>query len=229
MNDWKIIAKEQMKRLKISQYALAEKIDCTQGAVAHWLGGRRQADIETINKILKALDLPPLSVGGIELSSYDKSIDKTSYGLENFEYVESYNPKVKRFEYPLIEWDDLENFIKGSHLFSDSKKRMIMSSKKLNKGAVLKVKGDSMSQLSNPTFPNGTLIIFETEDFKIESDKFYLIKLPDGTKIFKQLIRDANLSYLKSLNDNYKPIPINEKECVFLGKAVDFDLDQTID
>lgn len=102
MNDWKILAKEQMKQLKISQYDLAEKLDCSQGAVAHWLSGRRTADIDTINNILEALSLPPLSVGGTKLSSND---------LENVKDIEFYSQLAKTCSYPLIKWDDIEAFI----------------------------------------------------------------------------------------------------------------------
>lgn len=48
--------------------------------------------------------------------------------------------------------------------------------------------------------------------------------MPGGSKTFKQLIRDAGQSYLNSLNDNYKPLPINEAECKFLGKVIDRNL-----
>lgn len=52
-----------MKELKITQEALAERIGVTQGAVAHWLGGRREPDLETINWILRELGLPAMQVG----------------------------------------------------------------------------------------------------------------------------------------------------------------------
>lgn len=63
MNDWNLLAKAKMKELKITQEGLAEKLGVTQGAVAHWLGGRREPDLATINKLLGELDLPQLQVG----------------------------------------------------------------------------------------------------------------------------------------------------------------------
>lgn len=53
MNDWNALAKAKMKELKITQEGLAERLGVTQGAVAHWLGGRREPDLATINKILQ--------------------------------------------------------------------------------------------------------------------------------------------------------------------------------
>lgn len=63
MNDWNALAKAKMKELKITQEGLAERLGVTQGAVAHWLGGRREPDLATINKILSILGLPALQVG----------------------------------------------------------------------------------------------------------------------------------------------------------------------
>lgn len=218
MNDWKILAKEQMKQLKISQYDLAEKLDCSQGAVAHWLSGRRTADIDTINKILDALGLPSLSVGGkSKLSSNQHA---------NIKDIESYIQLAKPFSYPIILWGDAEKFI-DKRLSSNQFRGALMSSINIKNGFWVEVSGDSMwssSPVNKITFPNGTLILVQPDFKKLEPEKFYIVRLPDGTQTFKQLIRDAGISYLKSLNDNYKPIPINENDCHFLGLVVDRDL-----
>ena len=64
MKNWTELAKAKMKTLKITQEGLAERLGVTQGAVAHWLSGRREPDLETLGKILSALGLPPLQIGG---------------------------------------------------------------------------------------------------------------------------------------------------------------------
>lgn len=51
-----------MKELGITQERLAERLGVTQGAVAHWLSGRREPPLDTIAKVLDALGLPPLGV-----------------------------------------------------------------------------------------------------------------------------------------------------------------------
>ena len=62
MNKWNLVAKARMKELKVTQESLAEKLGVTQGAVAHWLSGRREPDLETIGRILSSLGLPPLQM-----------------------------------------------------------------------------------------------------------------------------------------------------------------------
>lgn len=62
MNKWNLVAKARMKDLKVTQESLAEKLGVTQGAVAHWLSGRREPDLETIGRILAILGLPPLQM-----------------------------------------------------------------------------------------------------------------------------------------------------------------------
>ncbi|QQP86914.1 LexA family protein [Entomomonas asaccharolytica] len=222
MNDWKKLAKEQMKQLKISQYALAEKLDCSQGAVAHWLSGRRTADIDTINNILEALSLPPLSIGGTKLSSNNLSYNE----INNVKSVQSQPHVIKPFSYPVINWDDVEKYL-DKRLSSNLIRGALMSSKNIKKGFWLEVIGNSMWS-SNPmnkiTFPSGTMILIDPNFNKLEHGKFYIVEMPDGSKTFKQLLRDAGQSYLNSLNDNFKPIPIDEAECKFLGKVIDRNL-----
>lgn len=63
MKNWNELAKAKMKTLKITQESLAERLGVTQGAVAHWLSGRREPDLQTLGRLLEALGLPPLQIG----------------------------------------------------------------------------------------------------------------------------------------------------------------------
>lgn len=49
-----------MEKNSVSQERLAEKLGVTQGAIAHWLKGRREPKLEVINQLLTELGLPPL-------------------------------------------------------------------------------------------------------------------------------------------------------------------------
>lgn len=59
----------QDEDLGVTQEQLAERLHVTQGAVAHWLGGRREPGLNRINQILGALHMPPLSIGGQAVQS----------------------------------------------------------------------------------------------------------------------------------------------------------------
>lgn len=69
MKKWNLLAKARMKDLGVTQEQLAERLHVTQGAVAHWLGGRREPGLNRINQILGALHMPPLSIGGQAVQS----------------------------------------------------------------------------------------------------------------------------------------------------------------
>lgn len=66
MDNWKDLAKARMKERKITQEGLAEMLGVTQGAVAHWMSGRREPDLQTLARLLDALGLPPLQIGSGE-------------------------------------------------------------------------------------------------------------------------------------------------------------------
>lgn len=51
-----------MDKLGITQEQMAERLGVTQGAVGHWLTGRREPKLIDINRLLGAVGLPPLAV-----------------------------------------------------------------------------------------------------------------------------------------------------------------------
>ena len=63
MKKWYELAKARMRDLKITQEVMAERLGVTQGAVAHWLSGRREPDLGTISAVLQMLGLPALQIG----------------------------------------------------------------------------------------------------------------------------------------------------------------------
>jgi len=60
MKKWYELAKARMKELDITQDQVAEQMGVTQGAVAHWLGGRREPSLEKVSALLDYLGLPPM-------------------------------------------------------------------------------------------------------------------------------------------------------------------------
>ncbi|SEJ63492.1 Phage repressor protein C, contains Cro/C1-type HTH and peptisase s24 domains [Azotobacter beijerinckii] len=62
MSTWYEQAKARMRERQISQEQMAERMGVTQGAIGHWLNGRREPKLEVINQMLELLDLPPLVV-----------------------------------------------------------------------------------------------------------------------------------------------------------------------
>lgn len=48
---------EERKKAGLTQQGLAEAVGVTQGAVAHWESGRREAPVPMLRKIAKALGI----------------------------------------------------------------------------------------------------------------------------------------------------------------------------
>lgn len=48
-----------MRRKGVTQDALSERLEMTQGGLQHWLAGTRQPSLEQINKIAETLDVSP--------------------------------------------------------------------------------------------------------------------------------------------------------------------------
>lgn len=59
MDDWAIRAKAAMKEKGITQAKLAEKFGNTQGAIAHWLKGKREISLADFIKLAKYIGEQP--------------------------------------------------------------------------------------------------------------------------------------------------------------------------
>ena len=67
---WNALAKSRMKEVRMTQEALAEKLSVTQGAIGHWLNGRREPSLDIIISIFKALGMP-----GVKFNTIGEVID----------------------------------------------------------------------------------------------------------------------------------------------------------
>ena len=65
MSTWYEHAKQAMEARGVSQEQMAEWLGVTQGAVGHWLNGKREPKLETINQLLELLSLPQLTMAAL--------------------------------------------------------------------------------------------------------------------------------------------------------------------
>ncbi|WP_208537801.1 LexA family transcriptional regulator, partial [Pseudomonas aeruginosa] len=89
MNNWIQIVRNAMARQDITQAQLAEQMGKTQGAVAHWLNGRREPSIADINQMLTLLNLPPLT---IQLPD------------DRVQNVAPADQPTRMYRYPIVSW-----------------------------------------------------------------------------------------------------------------------------
>lgn len=216
MNTWIEAAKKRMRDMGITQSVLAERLGVTQGAVAHWLSGRRSPDIPTLERILKVLDLAPL---GIRLVAVDDAFD----GQSNV--APMLQPSRKPRSYPLISWVAAGERAESPDIFAPGQgEEMIESTENAGEnGYWLTVKGKSMVSDGYPSFPPGMAILIRPEGFELVSGKFYVAKHRDGETTFKQYIYDAGTRYLSPLNPAYKLIEMDD-DWAIIGRVVDAKL-----
>ncbi|EKO3419725.1 LexA family transcriptional regulator [Vibrio fluvialis] len=84
----------------------------------------------------------------------------------------------------------------------------------------LRVQGDSMTSPNGISFPEGTLVLVDTQR-EAENGSLVVAKLTEVNEAtFKKLVIDAGQKYLKPLNASYPPLPINGN-CKIIGVVVD--------
>lgn len=208
MNDWIKAVRDAMAQQGVTQDQLAERIGKTQGAVGHWLNGRREPSLADINLMLSVLGLPPL---GIQMPQEL---------LQNVEMA--IQPSRTPQTYPVISWvaageraESPDNFVPGG-----AEEWLPSTENAGPHGYWLILKGPSMTSPTPPSFPDGTPILVKPEGFELVSGKFYVAKHVDGETTFKQYIYDGGREYLVPLNKEFKQIEMDEGWEV-IGRIID--------
>lgn len=194
---------------------LAHQIETDPGNLSRLERGKQGASREMLTRIMQALDLRmAVSQLGEDAASVSGLVAGT---VENV--GPALQPVRKRKEYPLISWVQAGELTESpSTLGSDVSYESTENAG--DEGYWLKVAGDSMTCLGNPSFPAGSLILVRPESDVING-KYYVVEMLDsGEKTFKQYIEDAGYKYLRPLNSGYRTIEI-DGNCRFLGRVVD--------
>lgn len=200
MNNWIQIVRNAMARQDITQAQLAEQMGKTQGAVAHWLNGRREPSIADINQMLTLLNLPPLT---IQLPD------------DRMQNVAPADQPTRMYRYPIVSWVAAGAWREAIELagfdtfeLSDYKGK--------GRSFWLEVKGDSMTAPAGESIPEGMLILVDT-GLEPRPGDLVVAKLADSNEAtFKQFVSDAGQKYLKPLNPAYRMLSIDDN-CEMVG------------
>ncbi|MBF1995621.1 helix-turn-helix transcriptional regulator [Serratia symbiotica] len=190
---WNTLAKARMKELGISQEKLGELIGKTQGAVAHWLNGRREPGLDDITSIMRVL-----KIDKVDLLA-DGSVTSSS---ESFEYV----GKPRDGLIPVVgealmgtdgEFEMCEELAGWLRIYSSDPDAFS-----------LRVKGDSMF----PRINSGEYVVVEPKTHVHPGDEVF-IRTSQGKNMIKRLgyHREEVYQFI-SVNQQHPPLTLDNTE-----------------
>lgn len=207
---WNELAKTRLSTLGMTQADLAEKMGVTQGAMGHWLNGRRSPSLSEVGAIFEILGITnaALNPDGTFSVSEDLSI-----------------PPVKpQYEYPLLTSVQAGVFTEADPITERDVKTWVATTKKASERAFwLEVAGHSMTAPpgGRPSFPEGILILVDPEQ-EVKPGDFCVAGIYNNSEVtFKRFVWEDGTPWLEPLNTNprYQSIPCNEN-CRIIGKVV---------
>lgn len=200
-NTWQNIVKNRMKIVGETQESLAEKLNVTQGSVAHWLSGRRKPDTDIVASILKAVGIKEITINAdgsaIENNAKIKN-KKNNFLVEVLNITASaglgyLNSDVKEV-IKLIEYDSEQAKTLFNGMDADNLK-------------VINISGDSMQG----TFESGDSIYVDVSKKEFNGDGIYVFTFGKSLYVKRlQIIKDKLI--VISDNKKYKEWDINEDE-----------------
>ena len=210
---WNELAKARMKEIGMTQERLAESLQKTQGAIGHWLNGRREPSIEDIAAIMKIIGMKELVLNS------DGSVNYPDDVVGN---VGNPTPHIEARRYPLISWVSAGNWSEAiePYQLQDIEKWPETTANAGANSFWLEVKGDSMTSPTGLSIPEGMMILVDPS-IEASNGRLVVAKLDsENEATFKRLIIDAGNKYLKPLNPGYRMIPINGN-CRIVGVVIE--------
>ncbi|EIO4560690.1 helix-turn-helix domain-containing protein [Vibrio parahaemolyticus] len=212
--NWKDLVKSRMKETKITQAMLAERMDKSQSAIAHWLGGNRNPSIEEIALMMDIVGLDKMTLNS------DGTIDKPE-SHRNVRYSKI-QPSYYS-EFPLISAVQAGVWTGIPDSYSPDDVNMLPTTVRASEEAFwLDVCGDSMTTQSGPvSFPEGTRILVDPGRYPCNGSFVVAMLDKDEEATFKKLVIDAGQKYLKPLNPDYRTLLVDDSICRIIGVVVD--------
>ncbi|WP_025523222.1 LexA family protein [Vibrio parahaemolyticus] len=214
---WNDLVKTRMKEIGMTQYALAESMGLTQASIARYLNKKREPDIETISKIMKCIGLEQMMLNSDGYTEYlDEPVGNVSKVVNQPTYQNTF---------PVLSSVQAGAWTEACEPYTVAAiNEWYETTERTSQRCFwLRVEGDSMTSGTGISFPEGTLVLVDTEK-EHQNGSLVVAKLTDVNEAtFKKFIIDAGQKYLKPLNSSYKPLSINGN-CKIIGVVVDAKL-----
>ncbi|HGJ5866452.1 MAG TPA: S24 family peptidase [Arsenophonus nasoniae] len=206
---WNLWAKTKMKEKKLSQKKLGEKLGKTQGAIGHWLNGKREPSIEDISKIMNVLGTHQIILHS------DASVQEVKPDVEEYlEYTDMLNEHSIQVISEAVIADD------GMLAMSPLSGCLRMFSPDPLAFAI-RVKGDSMF----PRINSGEFLVIEPSSEISPGDDVFVTLNQRKAMIKRMGYHREGIYQLLSINQEHRPLTIDEKDIVeiyFIAAIVKF-------
>ncbi|MGP3790311.1 LexA family transcriptional regulator [Pseudomonas sp. B392_1p] len=205
--------------LKLSQKKIADEIGVSPAAIAHYLGGTNALNAKFASAFARLIDEPVESFSprlAAEIAQMAATTDHANVSP-------MLQPHRDAMEYPVITWiaagERVESSVSHPTGIADE---WLASTENAGPGGYwLKVKGQSMTSNTPPSFPEGTPILIRPEGYDLISGKFYIARHTiTGETTFKRYNLDAGIGYLVPLNPEYQAVPL-DGTWEIIGRAID--------
>lgn len=201
INKWQDVVKNRMRNTGETQESLAEKLNVTQGSIAHWLSGRRKPDTDIIASIMKAVGIKEITIND-DGSASEKSI-QYDRNANNF-YIEVLDVKASAGDGYIN--SDVQEVIKLIE-YDNEQAKLLFNGISSNNLKVININGDSMQG----TFESGDAVYIDVSRRSFEGDGIYVFTF--GRNLYvKRLQIIKNIIRVKSDNKLYDSWEIHEDE-----------------
>lgn len=201
INKWQDVVKNRMRNTGETQESLAEKLNVTQGSIAHWLSGRRKPDTDIIASIMKAVGIKEITIND-DGSASEKSM-QYDRDANNF-YIEVLDVKASAGDGYLN--SDVQEVIKLIE-YDNEQAKLLFNGISSNNLKVINISGDSMQG----TFESGDAVYVDVSRRSFEGDGIYVFTF--GRNLYvKRLQIIKNIIRVKSDNKLYDSWEIHEDE-----------------
>jgi SOS-response transcriptional repressor LexA len=198
METWIELVKHKMRERRLTQEQLAERIGRSQGALNHWLSGRRRPDIDTMNEVLR--ELGELSLEVVQILRVSEQRPPYQHALPGAgpEWAIS----GPGFSYPLLEWaaaaDERPSIAKhstGVSYLSDYHAR--------GPAFWLAIEGESMSAAHGRSVPAGSLALVDPNAQAVAGSLVIVCAPELQQAVFRELVEEGGRRYLRALNPTW--------------------------
>ncbi|MGL4725742.1 MAG: LexA family protein [Scandinavium sp.] len=206
------------KLLGVTQQSIADELDITQGAVAHYLNGRNPLNPSIARIFAQQLQIP------VEDFSPSIARELASMGMMGFnESIAPYTVNAIPVKgYPVLSRALVGPWYEASESFSvqDVDQWLYSDARILGKAFWFKVDEDSMTAPTGLSISEGTFVLFDTGREPVNHSLVMARLSGTSEATFKKLVIDGGKSWLRGLNPQWPFTPI-DSTCQMFGVAIE--------